>query len=865
MEWLLGINQEDEAANKKAAPVPSGDSGSSNGNASPARPSTGDEGLRNRAAAASKSSTGDAAAPSSSSSNGRGTPPPRVGTAAGAACVAAGLTNTNPEVRLAAAEMLGALGAVSAEHVDTLKEIVKTDSTERVRTAAAAALRKIDPSAMREIEKEDQKQVLQIAREIEMKVDAPPKELQGLVDAFKRSASTPGRGAEAYRLLKSIKAQHGDKPIRFIEQGELQRIQRFGARYEEMLELGSPDIDEKKQQGRQAWVRCDMHGGCDEGGMSFAYRIRRDGCLQCHLSCIFEDLDALMGIVAMCQVDCFEYHSRCLDEARLLAETGDSQLIYRALNVNGAYEESVMQVELANALDEPIGSFVHMQQDITKPSPDFPGVELPEKKYARSDFFQQCMLFTPLPGGHFKHSWGTLCQPKSSELWVLNWGPSNLVGPGLMSQGSWWPAQFFSMLHNSYRQFKDREVCESKLKMFFSSCRALMEAKFGPSLEFKPRHANAPEPFQGRRSGDKDVAVGGLLDSIAEAGPADKAADGSSNLEGTDGAELSGVDLKAMDRQATAEAFARAASTPGRMLEAYRHLQILQEEGGEQYEMLDPQQVQRIRDFGARWEDLIQLGQPDFSKGNWQKREIKSKVCAEYGKKISEPVQLQYNFLIREDKHVQCHISGMFVDVDAVTGICAMVQPDMSKGHSRDTVTINNVQVCGDNGDQMLFRRLMTYGAGERSETCEETIMEIELVNALDEGCGAIVYLEQYCEDLSESSIFPDAQIPVPEPKEDEEPEAEEACPETTSTADFKCCMMFKPLPNGNFRLQWGCSFKHTMVAKACEPSTYWPTKFREFILENREEIQKREIEDGPRAMFYAQCRELMGSKFWLH
>merc|ERR1712232_343598 len=120
-----------------------------------------------------------------------------------------------------------------------------------------------------------------------------------------------------------------------------------------------------------------------------------------HTLCIeeFKATDVVQGVVGYSEVSLFPRHTKDIQQCGALSETVDSGLWQHVRQGS----DDILQVELVNALDEPLGAVVHMMYAQPDRSPEFPDVFVPEsRRPRRARHFKQCVTFSPLPSGAFR-------------------------------------------------------------------------------------------------------------------------------------------------------------------------------------------------------------------------------------------------------------------------------------------------------------------------------------------------------------------------------------------------------------------------------------------------------------------------------
>eukprot|EP00747_Dinoflagellata_sp_TGD_P185985 gnl/TRDRNA2_/TRDRNA2_42786_c0_seq2.p1 gnl/TRDRNA2_/TRDRNA2_42786_c0~~gnl/TRDRNA2_/TRDRNA2_42786_c0_seq2.p1 ORF type:complete len:363 (-),score=80.99 gnl/TRDRNA2_/TRDRNA2_42786_c0_seq2:217-1269(-) len=259
----------------------------------------------------------------------------------------------------------------------------------------------------------------------------------------------------------------------------------------------------------------------------------------------------------------------------------------------------------------------------------------------------------------------------------------------------------------------------------------------------------------------------------------------------------------------------------------------MESSGEDPFEFLDAPKVARIRRFGEKFTELIQLAQPNIKAPGWQ---------------LGENDEIGLSFAYRIDgEQIQIACRREFKGVDALQALVGYAETDLRPLHVK---TIEECNALAYAADLALWHDV---------EEESDHIVQVDFVNALDEPLGALAIMLHSCPD--KCSEFPEVCIPAP-------------TRESRPTA-FKQCCTFTPVPGKEaFLLHWGfvkmvpgvvqkfignspAILPTRVVRSAC---SIWPVYFEQFLEEFREELIRREV-TSIHSAFYDLARASMEAK----
>eukprot|EP00747_Dinoflagellata_sp_TGD_P210146 gnl/TRDRNA2_/TRDRNA2_83462_c0_seq1.p1 gnl/TRDRNA2_/TRDRNA2_83462_c0~~gnl/TRDRNA2_/TRDRNA2_83462_c0_seq1.p1 ORF type:complete len:384 (+),score=81.44 gnl/TRDRNA2_/TRDRNA2_83462_c0_seq1:93-1244(+) len=271
----------------------------------------------------------------------------------------------------------------------------------------------------------------------------------------------PGRLATAARYLEHME-ELGLDPLDYIDQTKLQKVKRFRDRFEAMIKLSRPDTTQP------GW----RTGENREIGMSFAYSMEED---YMSVLCLkdFKGVDAVNGVVGYLEADLRCKHVKGIQEVNVIKSTEDAALWSQLTEV----DDHVMQIEVVNALDESLGTIVHMLYSAgSDNNENFPEVPIPPaRREVRPKNYLQVIEFEPLqPGDHFRvHYAFKMLMPPTMKTFVTR-SPPFIMDRMLRSAFSLWPTDF-EKFHVAWRDDVRQRETNSVHAPFYSLCRATLE------------------------------------------------------------------------------------------------------------------------------------------------------------------------------------------------------------------------------------------------------------------------------------------------------------------------------------------------------------------------------------------------------
>eukprot|EP00747_Dinoflagellata_sp_TGD_P214378 gnl/TRDRNA2_/TRDRNA2_87244_c0_seq1.p1 gnl/TRDRNA2_/TRDRNA2_87244_c0~~gnl/TRDRNA2_/TRDRNA2_87244_c0_seq1.p1 ORF type:complete len:399 (+),score=59.50 gnl/TRDRNA2_/TRDRNA2_87244_c0_seq1:90-1286(+) len=279
---------------------------------------------------------------------------------------------------------------------------------------------------------------------------------------FEQAVNRPGCTLTAARHLANAEAS-GFDPLDIIDESRVKALWRWTARFQELIGISRPDTTQP------GWRK----GSNAEIGMSFAYCIIDD-----HMEALcmkdFNDIDAVNAIVGYSESHFRARHVVGTEEVTVMAQSQDAAL-WKQLT---AFDDHIMQVELVNALDESLGTIVHLITSVTTSSEIFPDIAIPAKtRELRPEDYVQVVEFEPLPASHScRARYGFRMQmPERMKAFVGSSNP-NLVDKAMRSALSIWPRDFEQFQHDYRYDILCREV-SSPHAAFYSLCRASLSRR----------------------------------------------------------------------------------------------------------------------------------------------------------------------------------------------------------------------------------------------------------------------------------------------------------------------------------------------------------------------------------------------------
>mmetsp|Transcript_53073 Transcript_53073/g.119602 ORF Transcript_53073/g.119602 Transcript_53073/m.119602 type:complete len:346 (+) Transcript_53073:66-1103(+) len=284
-----------------------------------------------------------------------------------------------------------------------------------------------------------------------------------LIAANKR----PGGQAQALRHLSNVMAT-GRDPLRYVDTDQLSRTIRLGRRFDEFAAMVRPDY------GKDGWVT----GNDDDNKHWFAYRVDRKSLLM-HVVLVqdIQDIDPVRALAGYCATELFSKHSHDVQSCKVLAQTADSGFWHQLRDAS----DDVVQVDLVNALDEPLGAVMAMMRSQPNGSTEFPDVQIPPcSRPSRAQSQKQCMTFSPLPGGsvrmHVAIATPLGDQKTTLEMERMSKAAVTKVIKPLIST---WPTRFEAFLQGHREQLVHGEAF-SPHAPFFAVCRGYLSGRAGP-------------------------------------------------------------------------------------------------------------------------------------------------------------------------------------------------------------------------------------------------------------------------------------------------------------------------------------------------------------------------------------------------
>jgi len=284
--------------------------------------------------------------------------------------------------------------------------------------------------------------------------------------ALTSALQRPGGQAEALRHLRGLMERSID-PLKHIDAEQLSKMLRAGKRFDEFERLARPDF------GCEGW----SSGLVEDSRLWLAYRV--DSNAQSLHTVLVQDVDGVDPVraaVGYCTASLFQKHSSDVQSCTELAQSEDALLWHQIRKSSN----DIVQVDLVNALHEPLGAIMLMIYPQPAGSPDFPGIAIPKaSRSARSQTNRQCITLTPLPGGSMRmhvaallslgdQKTTTQVQQESME------GVVRLLRPLV----SLWPKRFEAFLKEQHTELIHQESF-SEQAPFYAVCRGYLTGQAG--------------------------------------------------------------------------------------------------------------------------------------------------------------------------------------------------------------------------------------------------------------------------------------------------------------------------------------------------------------------------------------------------
>mmetsp|Transcript_2189 Transcript_2189/g.7328 ORF Transcript_2189/g.7328 Transcript_2189/m.7328 type:complete len:352 (-) Transcript_2189:3-1058(-) len=287
--------------------------------------------------------------------------------------------------------------------------------------------------------------------------------------ALAAAAHRPGGQAEALRHLSNV-MNLGRDPLKYIDSDELSCILRAGKRYDQFVCLARPDF------GRDGWST----GLVEESKLWFAHRV--DRCARSIHAVLVQDIegvDAVRAAVGYCAAGLFREHSPDVQSCKVLAESEDSVLWDQVSQSS----DDIVQVDLVNALDEPLGAIVLVIRPQPEGSPDFPETRVPastRRRRSRSD--RQCITLTPLPGGSVRmHVAAVSCLGDAQLSLEVERSSTEAMAKLLRPLVAVWPKRFAAFVREHREELVHHEAFSPQAP-FFAVCRGYLSGSAGSKL-----------------------------------------------------------------------------------------------------------------------------------------------------------------------------------------------------------------------------------------------------------------------------------------------------------------------------------------------------------------------------------------------
>lgn len=287
---------------------------------------------------------------------------------------------------------------------------------------------------------------------------------------FLAALAAPGRMGEAYRRLLGL-VSDGKDPLECIDRRDLSRLEMFGPRYVEFAEIAMPDL---KLGGWTTTV-----SSINEAEMIFAYRTNGDSGLQALYIKDIDDFDVVQAAVGFSEVDLHPCHVEGLLDSTALVESADAGLW---LQLRESTDE-IVQVEMVNALDEPLGAIMHMYYSSSDSSDVFPQARFPPpRRPRRSQNYRQSVTFSPLPGPkkRIRAHFGFIMDMDPRMQSAIVRLPDTTVASLLSKAFSAWPLGYKTFLSRHRKEIGRRER-SSVHAPFYALCRAYLEGRAPPN------------------------------------------------------------------------------------------------------------------------------------------------------------------------------------------------------------------------------------------------------------------------------------------------------------------------------------------------------------------------------------------------
>eukprot|EP00927_Polykrikos_kofoidii_P072730 TRINITY_DN68819_c0_g1_i1.p1 TRINITY_DN68819_c0_g1~~TRINITY_DN68819_c0_g1_i1.p1 ORF type:complete len:553 (+),score=65.93 TRINITY_DN68819_c0_g1_i1:71-1729(+) len=200
------------------------------------------------------------------------------------------------------------------------------------------------------------------------------------------TAVRSGRFVEAYRRLNRLK-DSGVNLLDGMTESMIERIRRMGTRFDDSLR----DICPSESDGWKTETDNNF-------GIEFSIRLTR-GIVQVVSSRVFEGVDALIGFVALCELDLYEKYFPDIATAEPLRERMNDSIWRLKRNAHGGREDNVVHVSCLDSLDEPLGGlWLCLYTPETEGASELCKVPLPkpEAQAVRVGFWRSVFVITPI-------------------------------------------------------------------------------------------------------------------------------------------------------------------------------------------------------------------------------------------------------------------------------------------------------------------------------------------------------------------------------------------------------------------------------------------------------------------------------------
>lgn len=296
-----------------------------------------------------------------------------------------------------------------------------------------------------------------------------------------------------------------------------------------------------------------------------------------------------------------------------------------------------------------------------------------------------------------------------------------------------------------------------------------------------------------------------------------------------------GMDDQEVDDVAPGSALRAALARPGGLAQCMRHLKCLMDRGEDPLKYLSSEQLSHLLKVGKRFEAFALMARPDFGSDGWSTG-------------IAEESKLWFAY--RLDASTRCLQVVVVQDmkgVEPVRAAAGYCSAKLFQSHSED---VQSCAVLAHSSDSALWNQV---------RTSSDDVVQVDLVNALDDGLGAILIMVHPQPDGSQD--FPMVEVPQP-------------CRRSRSRR-VRQCLTLAPLAGGSVRMH--CSVAISMdddamlqelqsapidkVARLLRPLvSVWPKRFEAFLKEKNEQLIMEEA-FSPHAPFFAVCRAYLSGQ----